>query len=92
MALFIIQNEFMFFNSTLVHKGSLSFFLIEIFTSTLICHFSISALEILLYLTILCSSFKNSTTSSSFEKSGQVTISIKGVPARLKSIKLCHHS
>jgi hypothetical protein len=79
------ENELMFFNSILVPNSvSVSLF-IDIFTSILICHFSISASDILLNLTILCSSFRNSITSSVLLKSGQVTTSIKGVHARLKS-------
>ena len=85
------EKEFMFFNSTLVQYWSDSFFLTDMFTSHLICHFSMSASAMSLYLTILWSSLRNSTTSSELVKSGLVTISTRGVPARLKSNSASHH-
>ena len=90
IALLIIPNELMFLISALVPNGSCSDFLNEIFTSTLIWPFSKSASPISLYLTNLWSSFKNSITSSELLKSGKVTISTNGVPARLKSRSACH--
>ncbi len=86
IALLMALIEFIFFSSTLVPNVVSHFFLIEIFTSQRICPFSKSASEISLYQRVRCTSLRNSHTSSSEEKSGSVTISISGVPARLKSI------
>ena len=82
------ENVFIFFNSTLVHKGSVSFLRIDMFTSTRICHFSKSASHKSFHLARRWISFANSTASSAEEKSGSVTISKRGVHARLKSTRL----
>ena len=89
MALLIAEKELIFLSSTLVPKGSSTLGLIETFTSTLICPFSISASEISFRFAILWISLANSTAASAESKSGQVTISIRGVPARLKSRSIC---
>ena len=90
IALPIAEKEFTFFVSVLLHSFSLHSGAIEIFTSHLICPFSISASETWQALIIFWSSFKNSITSSLSWKTGSVTISIRGLQALLKSQRVFH--
>ena len=88
MAFLILRIEFKFLTSTLVPNVVAPFKRIEILASHLKLPSSILPSQIPIQRTSFLTSVTNKKASSAECIQGSVTISIKGVPARFKSIKV----